>query len=212
MLMREVSIMRKNAGEKRKMILDYICLQHKKTGVYPSIREICKHMGFASTNTAAYHLRQLQQDGLIDRSEHLARSYSVSNGAEDDYTGIPIVGRVAAGTPILAQQNYDGQLSVETMFPVANAKLFALRVQGNSMIDAGILDGDLVIVQADAYIERGAIAVGVINEEATVKRIYDEGASWRLQPENVNLQPIYVNKADGNFSIAGKVIGVIRSL
>jgi repressor LexA len=123
--------------------------------------------------------------------------------------GIPLVGRVAAGEPILAEQNLEEYVHLESWFRTDDSS-FALRVRGDSMIDAGIEDGDLVIVRSQPRVDNGQIGVALLDEEATVKRIYDEGDRWRLQPENPNLEPRFVPKADSNFRIAGKVVGVVR--
>lgn len=200
------------ARDKRKQMFEYVCRQHRHTGVFPSIREICKFMGFASTNTVAYHLRQMAEDGLIERNENHARSFSLSQSSLAAMSGIPLLGRVAAGAPILAEENFEGYVSVDSMFPLRSGNVFALTVQGESMIDAGIFDGDIVIVRTGMNIERGEIAVCIIDGEATVKRLYDDGKFWRLEPENAKLKPIIIAKSDCDFSVAGRVIGVIRSV
>ena len=124
---------------------------------------------------------------------------------------MPLLGRVAAGEPILAEQNYDGVVDFERFFH-CDDQTFALRVQGNSMVDAGIMDGDTVIVRAQPSVENGAIGVAVVGDEATVKRIYDEKTRWRLEPENPAMRAILVPKTESRFRIAGKVIGVIRKI
>ncbi len=217
----------------QKTILDFIVREHERTGIYPSVREIARHMGFASTNTVAYHLRKLEQAGQIVRSRK-ARSYwvpgrpgsaqSTPSSAYDAARAaprllrrsnralrFPILGRVAAGEPILAEQNFDGVLDLPGYFD-PSGQTFALRVQGDSMIEDGIFDGDLVIVRSQPRVENGEIGVAIIGDEATVKRIYDDGDSWRLVPANSALEPIIVPKTAAEFRIAGKVIGVVRKL
>lgn len=207
--------------EKQRKILDFIRAQHASTGVYPSVREIAAHMEFKSTNTVDYHLRRLEQTGVLARGGRRARSFVNVGPAADkparratnshERVGIPIIGRVAAGAPILAEQHYDGMVNFSNYFH-CDDQTFALRVQGESMIEAGIQDGDLVIVRHQAGIDNGEIGVAVIDGEATVKRIYDEGKTWRLQPENSTMQPMFVDKTQQDFSIAGRVVGVVRKI
>lgn len=213
------------SDEPQERILDFIRATHDRTGVFPSVREIAAHMDFRSTNTVDYHLRQLEQRGLIERTARRARSFSLGaapgspattgrarrRAAPTPWLGIPIVGRVAAGQPILAEQNLEGMVNFETMFRTGT-ETFALRVRGDSMVGAGIHDGDLVIVRQQPRVEAGEIAVAVVGDEATVKRVFDEGDEWRLEPENPAMEPIRVPKRENDFSIAGKVVGVIRKL
>lgn len=202
----------------QKEILEFICARHARTGVYPSVREIGEHMGFKSTNTVDYHLRRLEAAGAIERSR-AARTYVIRQSgrrrnariAHGDPAGIPILGRVAAGEPILAEQNVDGMVNFRSYFH-CDERTFALRVKGDSMIEAGIVDGDLVIVRQQLSVENGEIGVAIVGDEATVKRVYDEGAVWRLEPENRAMQAIVVRKSENQFRVAGKVIGVIRRI
>lgn len=186
-------------------------------------------MGFRSTNTVVYHLRKLQRQGYLVRSRE-ARSYRL---AKDGALGaaspppisalsrrrrasaaaarIPILGRVAAGEPILAEQNFDGLLDLQSFFDPAG-DTFALRVQGDSMIEAGIFDGDIVIVRSQPKLDNGEIGVAIIGDEATVKRIYDDGDAWRLVPANCAMEPLRIPKGAADFRVAGKVVGVVRKL
>jgi repressor LexA len=209
----------------QRRVLDFIRREHERCGIFPTVREIMAHMGFRSTNTVDYHVRKLELAGAIERRGRLARTFRLlgdgppgtgrgsrsARGQRPGEAGIPIVGRVAAGEPILAEQNHDGSVNFRQYFH-CDESTFALRVQGESMVDAGIMDGDLVIVRAQASVANGEIGVAVIGDEATVKRIYDEKSQWRLQPENTAMKPITVKKGDGLFRIAGKVIGVIRRI
>jgi len=208
--------------DKQTQMLDFIRAEHERTGVYPSVREIMAHMGFRSTNTVDYHVRRLEQSGMLARNGRLARNFRLADEAprprrrpraiaRPTEAGIPVIGRVAAGEPVLAEQNHEGSINFRSYFH-CDERTFALRVQGDSMVDAGIVDGDLVIVRAQAQVENGEIGVAVIGDEATVKRIYDERAHWRLQPENATMKPILVKKGEKLFRIAGKVIGVIRRI
>jgi repressor LexA len=125
---------------------------------------------------------------------------------------IPILGRVAAGQPLFAEQNFDGMLDLQMLLDTSG-DVFALRVSGDSMIEDGIFDGDLVIVRAQPKVENGEIGVVVVGDEATVKRIYDDGATWRLVPANSTMEPIVIPKRKGErVRIAGKVVGVVRKI
>lgn len=207
--------------EKQKKILEFIRAQHHTTGVYPSVREIAAHMDFKSTNTVDYHLRRMEASGALERGGRRARSFSVtgSDRAQRARTspydqrggGVPLLGRVAAGEPILAEQHYDGMVNFSSLFHTDD-QTFALKVQGDSMVDAGIVDGDLVIVRHQQQVSNGEIAVAVIGNEATVKRVYDDGVEWRLEPENQTMKPIIVKKGEQDFSIAGRVVGVVRKV
>ncbi|MGC8840980.1 MAG: transcriptional repressor LexA [Candidatus Sumerlaeaceae bacterium] len=231
--------MKRHLSAAQKAMLDFIVRQHERTGIYPSVREIAHHMGFGSTNTVSYHLRRLEQAGCLVRSRQ-ARSYHLpqTRGSRGNLPHLssshqmtaptatsrarsasrsapalrfPILGRVAAGEPILAEQNFDGVLELPSYFD-PSGETFALRVQGNSMIEDGIFDGDLVIVRSQPTLANGEIGVAIIGDEATVKRIYDDGNAWRLVPANSALEPRIVPKDAADFRIAGKVIGVVRKL
>ncbi len=205
--------MSKYVQKKRMKILEFIHRVHKESGIFPSIREICDYMGFKSTNTAAYHLEKLKEDGYLDRSAHQARAFTLHGGQPaNSEEGIPLVGRVAAGAPILAAENLENYINVDSLFNVKRQGTFALRVKGDSMIDAGIFDGDIVMVRSGMHIANGEIAVIVIDNEATVKCLYDDGLNWRLMPKNETMKPIIISKRRKDVHVAGKVIGVIRQI
>lgn len=215
--------------DKQQRILDFIRDQHAETGVFPSVREIAAHMDFKSTNTVDYHLRRMEAGGVIERGSRRARSFAglatpsaaasragvkssaMPNTSRKYHSAIPVLGRVAAGEPILAEQNLDDTVEFASLFH-CDDQTFALRVQGDSMIEAGIMNGDLVVVKHQSTVSNGEIGVAVVNGEATVKRIYDEGDHWRLQPENASMQPLMVIKGESEFSLAGKVVGVVRQV
>lgn len=221
--------MTRELTEIQRSILDFLATRHAQTGIYPTVREIAREMGLRSTNTVVYHLRELQRKGYLVRSRE-ARCYwltkdvgavalspahvsasSALRRAPSGATRIPILGRVAAGEPILAEQNFDGLLDLQSYFDPAG-DTFALRVQGDSMIEAGIFDGDIVIVRGQPKLNNGEIGVAIIGEDATVKRIYDDGDAWRLVPANSAMEPLRVAKGSADFRIAGKVVGVVRKL
>lgn len=184
----------------------------------PSVREICEAVGLTSTATVHVHLKNLERKGLIVRNPGKQRSIQIAGAAPAVTFGrvcapIPLVGHVAAGVPILAEEN------VEDAFPLPDILLrgsthdevFMLRVEGESMINAGIQSGDIIVVSKGCSVSNGDIVVARISgESATVKRIYRESSNIRLQPENELFEPIYV--PFGEVEIAGKVIGLMRSI
>lgn len=175
--------------------------QETSKGVPPTVREICAATGLRSTSTVHAHLKTLERLGYITREAGLNRSIRVEG--ETPAAQVPILGKVTAGMPILAVEDIEGYLP----FPQKEGKeLFALHVSGLSMRDAGILDGDYVVAERVSTADDGEIVVAMIDDEATVKRLYREKDRIRLQPENPDFQPIYSDQA----SVLGKVIAVMR--
>lgn len=171
------------------------------SGVPPTVREICAATGLRSTSTVHAHLKTLEKLGYISRDAGLNRSIRIEGS--QPAAQVPILGRVTAGLPILAVQDIEGYLP----FPQKEGKeLFALHVVGFSMRDAGILDGDYVVAERTPTANDGEIVVAMIDDEATVKRLFREPEGIRLQPENPDFQPIYSNTA----SVLGRVIAVMR--
>ncbi|MBP3249595.1 MAG: transcriptional repressor LexA [Ruminococcus sp.] len=172
-------------------------------GISPSVREIMDAMGFRSTSTAHRYIEALVKEGLIEKSGNLNRSLRLPNSAS---ASVPILGTVTAGQPITAIQDITGYLGFEA--PGKDPEdLFALRVRGESMINVGILDGDIVIVERVPYAENNDIVVALVDgEEATVKRFFKEKGHYRLQPENDTMEPIIVDDCQ----VLGKVIGLKR--
>ena len=172
-------------------------------GISPSVREIMDAAGFKSTSTAHRYINALVDEGFIEKSDSLNRSLRLPHSSS---ASVPIMGTVTAGQPITAVQDITGYLGFEAPGCDPN-DLFALRVRGESMINAGILDGDIVIVQRTEYAENGDIVVAFVDgEEATVKRFYKERGCYRLQPENDTMEPIILDECE----ILGKVIGLKR--
>ena len=172
-------------------------------GISPSVREIMDAMGFRSTSTAHRYIEALVKEGLIEKSGNLNRSLRLPNSTS---ASVPILGTVTAGQPITAIQDITGYLGFEA--PGKDPEdLFALRVRGESMINVGILDGDIVIVERVPYAENNDIVVALVDgEEATVKRFFKEKGHYRLQPENDTMEPIIVDDCQ----VLGKVIGLKR--
>ena len=175
--------------------------QQSSTGVPPTVREICAATGLKSTSTVHAHLRTLERLGYISRGAGLNRSIRIQG--EPPTTQVPILGRVTAGMPILAVEDIEGYLP----FTKKEGKdLFALHVSGLSMRDAGILDGDYVLAEKTPTADDGEIVVAMIDDEATVKRLFREKDGIRLQPENPDFSPIYSD----HVMVLGKVIAVVR--
>ena len=182
----------------QQLVYDYLCSTMAERAVPPSVREICAATGLRSTSTVHSHLKSLETLGYITRDAGLNRSIHIVGASAAKQ--VPILGKVTAGLPILAVEGY-------IPYPDKSDKeLFALHVDGLSMINAGILDGDYVIAEKTPVAENGEIVVGMIGDEATVKRFYKEKGTFRLQPENPDFEPIISDE----ITILGKVIAVIR--
>jgi repressor LexA len=208
-----------NLTKRQKQILDFIIKNTDTYGFPPSISEIQEKFSFKSPNAVQDHLAALERKRYISRHPHKSRGIEIlihkNNKQENsniNSTEVPIVGRVTAGSPILAQENLEGTLAVDKSIIRNSNNVFALRVQGDSMINAGILDGDFVLVHQQPMANQGEIVVALIENEATLKRFYKEKNRIKLQPENENMSPIVVDPKDKNISIVGKVEGVIRKV
>lgn len=188
-------------GNKADAILNYMTEFISDHGYPPTVREICAELDIKSTSTVHRYLKELQSEGRIAMGENQNRAISIKNATPPGT--IPVLGHVAAGTPILAEEE------VEEYVPYAGntADLFALHVHGNSMIKCGILDGDIVVVKRTPEARNGQIVVALVEDSATVKRFYKEDGHFRLQPENDDYEPIIVDSVD----ILGKVVSVMRS-
>lgn len=182
-------------------ILDYIKETINAEGYSPSVRDISSALGIKSTSTVHLHLHRLEEMGYIQKEQGKSRTIRV----EGKPSGVPIVGDVAAGLPIFAEQNIDGYVDFAAG-GYDKSNLFALHVKGESMKDAGILDGDLLIVNKCTYADNGDIVVALVDNEATVKEFYKEKGHYRLQPKNAAMEPIIVKKC----SVLGKVIASMR--
>lgn len=202
--------------KKQKLIFDFINEFQDKNGYPPTVRDICIGVGLRSTATVFTHLKNLEEKGVLNKSSSKNRAISVvkepsvndvsAKGSENsNIFEIPLLGKVAAGSPILAVEN------IERTFPLpidmaTNKEMFMLRVQGESMINAGILNGDYIIVSRQPTAENGEMVVAMINDEVTVKTFYKEDGYFRLQPENDSMEPIIVTQ----LTILGKVTGLFR--
>jgi len=198
--------------DRQREILDFITKSIAKRGYPPTLREIGSHFGIKSTNGVNDHLRALEKKGYLHREDLKSRALRpiVSTGQTVE---VPILGKVAAGQPLLATRNYDDTVKVDRFFIGQNREVFALRVKGESMIEDGIFDGDYVFVKKQLQANPGETVVVMIDDEATVKRYYPEGETIRFQPANASMEPILVRKRDfKSVNILGIVIGVYRKL
>lgn len=211
----------KGLGKRQKQIYDFLCEYSAEHGYPPSVREIGKAVGLASPSTVHMHLKFLEENGYIRRDSNKPRAIEVKSSKHKEETrvvsvqqdldaniiSLPLVGRVAAGEPILAEQNVEECLSLPTSI-VGDSSSFILRVRGDSMINAGIFDGDYIVVKEQHDAHNGEIVVALIDDSATVKTFYREPDRIRLQPENDMMDPIYVQ----NPVILGRVTALIRSM
>jgi len=192
--------------ENQQRILDFIKAEIEDKGYPPSVREICAAVGLRSTSTVHAHLNHLEEQGLIRRDSTKPRALEVLDGTQARGRSVPLVGRVTAGQPILAIENIEEYLSLPQSV-LGQGDMFSLRVEGESMIEAGILDGDIVVLRQQDTAENGEIVVAMTPEdEATLKRIFYEDGRVRLQPENSTMAPIYVDSV----TVLGKLVALIR--
>jgi repressor LexA len=206
--------MRPKLTARQQEILAYIERIVSTTGVPPSIRQIGAALGIRSTNGVRSHLKALEKKGYIHRSLRTSRGIAmldrikqVTTSTLQEAVAVPILGRVTAGMPILAVENRDGHLQLDPSL-VKGADTFALRVEGDSMIGAGILDGDYVLVRPQPHADNGDIVVALLeDDEVTVKRFFREAGGVRLQPENPTMEPIRAPRV----AICGKVTGLVRT-
>ena len=195
---------------KQTEILEYIKSEIINRGFPPAVREICEAVNLKSTSSVHSHLETLERNGYIRRDPTKPRAIEIVddnfNLTRRELVNVPVVGRVAAGEPILAVENVENYFPIPAEF-MPNSQTFMLNVKGESMIKAGILDGDQILVQQQSTAENGDIVVALIDDSATVKTFYKEDGYYRLQPENDTMEPIIVKD---DLKILGKVIGVFR--
>ncbi|MCL5499402.1 transcriptional repressor LexA [Escherichia coli] len=190
-------------------VFDLIRDRINQTGMPPTRAEIAQQLGFRSPNAAEEHLKALARKGVIEIVSGASRGIRLLLEEEDD-TGLPLIGRVAAGEPLLAQQHIEGHYQVDPSLFKPNAD-FLLRVSGMSMKDIGIMDGDLLAVHKTQDVRNGQVVVARIDDEVTVKRLKKQGNTVQLLPENSEFSPIVVNLREQNFTIEGLAVGVIRN-
>lgn len=204
---------RRKHGETQALILQFIQAQTASQGYPPSVREICEAVGLKSTSTVHGHLTRLEKQGLLKRDSMKPRAMAVTGVVKSTAQTkkqvrlVPLLGQVAAGSPILAEENIDEMLPVPSML-MQEGEHFALMVRGDSMIQAGIFDGDYLIVKRQVHANNGEIVVAMLEGDATVKRFYKEKGHFRLQPENDAMKPIICKEVE----VLGKVVTVYRTL
>ncbi len=203
--------MREQLTPRQQEIFDFIRDEIQATGMPPTMREIGQAFNIRSTNGVREVLGVLEKKGYIHRKPYLSRGIELAEEISVPMTPVPVVGRVAAGMPILAVENIDGHIAVDQSF-LPSGEVFSLQITGESMKDEGIHDGDYVLVRKQDWARKGEIVVAVIGDEATVKKFYPERNKVRLQPANEAFGPIIVEKNTPGFFIAGKVVGLMRRM
>ena len=198
-------------SKKQLEILEYIKSEILKRGFPPAVREICEAVHLKSTSSVHSHLESLERKGYIRRDPTKPRAIEILDDSfqllRKEMVNVPIVGKIAAGSPLLAVENIESYFPIPSEY-LPNAQTFLLEVKGESMINAGIFDGDMVIVEQQPTADNGDIVVAMIEDSATVKRFYKEDGYYRLQPENDTMDPIIVSEV----SIICKVVGLYRSM
>lgn len=196
-------------SEKQREILEYIKQEILQRGYPPAVREICEAVNLKSTSSVHSHLETLEKNGFIRRDPTKPRAIEI---LDDDFNltrrevvNVPVVGQVAAGEPILAEQNIQDYFPIPVEY-MPNVETFMLKVKGESMINAGIFSGDTVLVQRQSDARNGDMVVALVDDSATVKTFYKEDGHFRLQPENDTMDPIIVDHCE----VLGKVFGVFR--
>jgi len=206
-----VTVLEEELTPRQREILAFIKRQIREKGYPPSVREICQAVGLSSPSTVHGYLDRLEERGLVRRAPAKPRALEVLDADRDlgrqRLVSVPLVGRVTAGEPIWAEQNIE-ETYVLPFDLVGSEDVFMLRVRGDSMVEAGILDGDYVLVRRQPTADNGDIVVALLEDEATVKRFYRERDHFRLQPENRAMQPLLVSAV----TILGKVIGLVRRM
>lgn len=185
---------------KQKRVWEFI-RDRVRENIPPTIREIGEHMGFKSTGTVRDYLKALENKGYLKRSEGLSRSIEL---LRDTLSKIPILGTIPAGGPDLAYENIEGYVELDDLL-AGQSNLFALKVKGDSMVDAGILDGDIAIIKKQSSAYKGDVVAALIGDEATLKRLRYSGSTAYLEPANINYAPIFEN-----FAIIGKLVTIVR--
>jgi len=192
--------------DKTQETYEYIEQYIFKNNYPPTIREMCDHLKLDSTSSVVYHLKKLEKMGKITRDASKNRAIELTDKPIINSITLPVVGTIAAGQPILAEESWMDKIVISENFFMGN-NLFVLKVKGDSMIEIGIFDGDYVVISKQSVANNGEIVACLIDNEATVKRFYKENGFFRLQPENSSMRPIYTDHVE----VLGKVVGLIRN-
>ena len=203
----------KGLTDRQREVLGFIRTFSQRHGLPPTVREVGER--FRITPRAAFdHIRALERKGALQRrvtAKRSSRALTLAEGRRTSFLEVPVLGRIAAGTPLLAEENREGSVPVEaSWFQAKGEELFALRVRGESMVNAHIIDGDLVLVRRQETAQPGEIVVALLDNEATVKRLGREGEAFVLRAEHPTLPPIVVHPGERELKILGKVIGLLR--
>jgi repressor LexA len=196
---------------RQKELFDFLKDFVREKGFPPTLREMASHFGLKGPMGPQKTLNILERKGYIRKIPGESRAIEILGFSSSNILSVPIVGRVRAGEPILAIENIEGYFNLDLSF-VSSKDVFLLRVQGDSMIDAHIQDGDFALVKPQSNAENGEIVVALIEDEATIKRIFMKSDLIRLEPANPDMEPIVVKKGEKNITIVGKVIGIFRKL
>jgi repressor LexA len=196
---------------RQKELFDFLKEFFLEKGFPPTLREMASHFGLKGPRGPQKTLNILERKGYIRKIPGESRAIEILGFSSSNIISIPIVGRVRAGDPILAIENIEGYFNLDRRF-ASSKDVFLLRVQGDSMIDAHIQDGDFALVKPQSNAENGEIVVALIEDEATIKRIFTERDLIRLEPANPTMEPIVIKKGEGKVSLVGKVVGIFRKL
>jgi repressor LexA len=197
--------------KRQQQVYDFLVVYLADNGYPPTLQEIASHLHVSGNLGVLRHLKALEREGLITRSPGSSRSITLTNRVERGSVFLPLVGSVRAGVPELAMEEVEAHIAVDSVL-VKSRDAFLLRVKGDSMIEAHILDGDLAVIRPQSTAENGEIVVVLIDGEATLKRFFHEGDRIRLQPENAGMEPIVIAADTLDVAIAGKVTGLCRVL
>ena len=198
--------MSKHTEDNLQKLITYIDSYSQDNGFPPSVREICHHLGLKSTATACYYLEKLKARGIISKSPSKNRSLSLTAKNEPQYLSVPVIGKVTAGEPITAIENFEEYYPLPTDFAPMGSELFMLNVRGDSMMEAGIFSGDKIIVKRQSTANNGDIVVAMIDDSATEKRFYRRNNKIVLHPENSSMSDIVLD----DVVVLGKVLGLTR--
>jgi len=203
--------MRNELTARQKELFDFLKEFFREKGFPPTLREIASHFGLKGPRGPQKTLNILERKGYIRKIPGESRAIEILGFSSSNIISVPIVGRVRAGEPILAIENIEGYFNLDRSF-ASSKDVFLLRVQGDSMIDAHIQDGDFALVKPQSNAENGEIVVALIEDEATIKRIFAKRDLIRLEPANPDMEPIVIKKGEKKVSLVGKVVGIFRKM
>jgi len=210
-IIKKEAFMSEKLTSRQRKVLEFISQMIESKGTAPTIREIGKKFKITSTNGVRAVLSSLVKKGYIKRKPLVSRGIELVRQMKSSFINVPVLGRISAGLPVLAVENIEGSIALDKNL-FYGGDIFSLKVQGNSMKDAGIFDGDYVVARQQPNAEKGDIVIAIIGEEATVKKYLPENGKVRLEPANPDFKPILIERKSPKFFIAGKVIGLLRKI